>query len=117
MEISISSRHLDLPADVKAYAEEKFSRVDRINHGILSLEVILKEEDRKKHCEVIVVVRNKGSVVVDVARDELPEAIDVAVSKIERQMRRLKEKTTSHRGRREPEESLAGAEADNYDED
>lgn len=97
MQISITARHHDLTNEERAYAEEKFGRMDRIFQGIVTAEVILKEEDRKCHCEVILHAKGKNDIVVDVARDEILEAIDVAVDKVERQLRRAKEKMTAKR--------------------
>lgn len=97
MNVSITSRHLEVKKGIKKYAEEKFETIDRFFQGAQSVEVIFKEEDRKIHCEAIIHVNRHGSIVVDVARDEFNEAIDVAVSKCERQLRRLKEKAEGKR--------------------
>ncbi|MBN2714156.1 MAG: ribosome-associated translation inhibitor RaiA [Planctomycetes bacterium] len=97
MDISISGRHVEVTQKVREYATDKFSKTERIFHDVNSIEVILKDEDRKKHCEVIIHTRKDGNLIVDVARDELFEAIDVAIDKCERQLRKLKEKRTSHR--------------------
>jgi putative sigma-54 modulation protein len=100
MDIKITDRHVELPDEVKAYALEKFSRIEKFNHGIRDAEVIFKNEDRKFHCEVIVHVRNKPPLVIDVAREEWHEAIDIALDKIERRVRKQKEKTSVQRRRR-----------------
>ncbi len=100
MEIKITDRHVELPDEVKSYAREKFSRIEKFNHGIQDVEVIFKNEDRKSHCEVIVHVRNKPPLVIDVAREEWHEAIDIALDKIERRVRKQKEKTSLQRRRR-----------------
>lgn len=95
--IKITTRHLDVQDDVKSMAREKFGKLDRFFHGVQRVEVILKLEDRRYHCEAIMHVKNKGAVVIDVVREDLREAIDVAVDKCERQLRRLKEKITGRR--------------------
>lgn len=99
MEVTIHGRHLEVTAEVRTYVEEKFGRVVRLYHGVQAIEVILKGDNRQMHCEAILQIRNKGPVVVDVARDNLTEAIDVAIDKCERQLRRLKEKHTAKRRR------------------
>lgn len=97
MNISIIGRHLEVTDATRHFAEEKLKRLERFCHSIQSIEVLLKNEDRKSHCEIIVHVKNKSRIVVDVARDDLREAIDVAVDKCERQLCRVKEKYKERR--------------------
>lgn len=97
MDINITGRHVEVTDEIRNYATEKFSKTDRIHHGIISIDVILKDEDRKQHCEAIIHTKKKNSLVIDVARDEILEAIDVAVDKCERGLRKLKEKSVSQR--------------------
>lgn len=97
MDISISGLHMSLSDELRDYATSKFERVERIYHGILSIEIILKNDDRKRHCEVIIHTRHQKNPVIDACGDEFNEAIDLAVDKAERQLRRLKEKSKSHR--------------------
>ena len=97
MEITVTAIHMDIDNAVKEYAEEKLGSVDKFYNGAYKVEVILKPGDKKVHCEAIIQVKKHGPVVVDVARDEIFEAIDVASAKCERQMRRLKEKNEAKR--------------------
>ena len=97
MNISISGRHVDVTEGMKATIQEKFGKLDRLYHSIQSIEVILKADDRSNHCEAIIHVRDREPLVVDVARDQFAEAVDVAVEKCEQQLRRLKEKLSDKR--------------------
>ena len=97
MTISITALHVDVSDQIRNYAEEKFTKVANTYRVVQTVEVILKNEDRQMHCEVIIHTRNRNAVVIDVGRDELNEAIDKAVDKCDRQLRRLKEKRQSQR--------------------
>ncbi len=97
MDITISAIHMDIDNAVKEYAEDKLGGVDKFYNGAQSVEVILKKDDKKVHCEAIIHVKKHGVIVVDVARDEVYEAIDVASAKCERQMRKLKQKNEAKR--------------------
>lgn len=97
MNITVSAIHMDIDNSVKEYAEDKLGGVDKFYNGAQSVEVVFKNDDKKVHCEVIIHVKKHGVIVVDVARDELFEAIDVASAKCERQMRRIKEKNEAKR--------------------
>lgn len=97
MDINISSRHLDISENTKALINEKFVKMERLFNSIRIIEVVLKDDDRKKHCEAIIHTENHGTIVADVAHDDLHGAIDQVVDKCERQLRKLKEKTRTHR--------------------
>ncbi len=108
MKISVAARHFDATEATKAYARDKLGKNDRYFNGVQHVEIVLKQEDRKYHCEAIVHVRNHDALVVDVARDDLHEAIDLAADKCARQLRRMKEKLT---GRRRESTAIANPEA------
>lgn len=97
MNIRITARHMEVSDSAKSFVQEKFAAIERFFHGVKDAEVILKQEDRKTHCEVILHIKSKGDIVIDVARDTLHEAVDIAVSKCERQLRRTKEKLEDRR--------------------
>lgn len=115
MNITVQALHLDVDDTIRAYAKDKFQKVERFNANIQSIEVLLKGDDRKAHCEAILHVASSGTVVIDVARDEIQEAIDLAVGKCERQLRRLKEKQTGRR-RQKATAAAPSTQADDDDE-
>lgn len=112
MDINITGLHLELKDGIKELTRDKFGDVDRFFHGINSIDVVFKQDDRKIHCEVIMHINKHGTIVVDVARDDFHEAIDLAVDKCERQLRRMKEKIKDHRGTKVPVAVEVEAEAE-----
>lgn len=117
MDISITGRHIELKESLKKYAMDKFGNIDRFFSGITSVELILKHEDRKVHCEAIIHAKKHATIVIDVARDEFNEAIDLAVDKCERQLRRLKEKVEDKRSRHGANAGVGVVETADLDED
>jgi putative sigma-54 modulation protein len=117
MNITISTRHFEISDETRKLVHEKISHVNRFINGIKKIEVVLKTESRDHHCEVIVHVNNHDSVVVDVSREDMIEAVDVAVDKIERQLRKVKEKRTSHRRKATPVAAVSQNEAVDEDEE
>jgi len=97
MNVQISMRHMEVSESVREYAAEKFGKADRFYRGIQSIEVVLKAEDRQNHCEVILHISNRDPEVINVSCDTIQEAIDAAVDKVERRLRKLKEKRESQR--------------------
>jgi len=92
-EIRISAKNIELTQLLKDIVTKKFGDINRFFSALKVIEVYLKSENRLHYCEVILIIKGKEDVVIDVAREEIVEAIDVAVNKCERQLRRLKEKT------------------------
>lgn len=97
MKVTITGRHFELSDGIREYANEKIEKLERILDSITEVEVLLKGEDRSFHCEFIIHVANKPNVVIDVAHDSMYAAIDLAIDKAQRQVRKHKEKTQDHR--------------------
>jgi putative sigma-54 modulation protein len=97
MKINITGRHFDLSDAITEYVNEKLDRLERVFNGVTEVEILLKGEDRTLHCEIIMHISNKPNIVIDVADDSMYAAIDLAIDKAQRQLRKHKEKLRSHR--------------------
>ncbi|MGH9183140.1 MAG: ribosome hibernation-promoting factor, HPF/YfiA family [Acidimicrobiales bacterium] len=118
MQISVSSRNVELTGALRAAAEEKIGRLDRFLDGMDRAEVHFLEERNpriadKDVCEVT--LEGHGHHVrAKVAAADPFAAVDAAVDKLEHQLHKLKTKLVgrSHSRRREladAEGVLAGA--------
>lgn len=94
MNITISGKHIDLTPSLKAYVEEK---VERLEHLHFDIERVRVELDVDHHHQkgvvakvVIEVITKAKTLYVDERASEMHAAIDLALPKIERQIRRLK---------------------------
>ena len=96
MDVSVSSRNVELTPAVRAAAEEKIGRLSRFLEGMDRAEVHLMEErnPRIAECDVCeVTMEGHGHVVrVKVAAADPFGAIDAAVDKLEHQLTKLKER-------------------------
>ena len=119
VDVTVSSRHLDLPPALRAAAVEKIGRLDRFLEGMDRAEVHFEEERNRRIadkdvCEVTLEghghhVRAKVSAADPFA------ALDAAVAKLEHQLHTLKNKLRRrHHPRREP---VAAAPLDTPEED
>lgn len=97
MRTTITGRHFEISDAIRTYATEKAEKLERVFDGISEVEVLLKGEDRRFHCELIIHVANKPNVVIDVAHDSMYAAIDLAMDKAQRQVRRHKERLRERR--------------------
>lgn len=111
MQVNISTRHFDLKAADKEYANEKFSHVSRI-HSISSIDVIFSEEPNAVLCEVRISTGGGAPIVLSLSAEKVREVIDLMADKCERQLRRTKEKKEDKRYDRNLKADAACSEAE-----
>ena len=98
MRLNITFRNLDATEALKQYASEKIDRVQRYldrageAHIVLSLERHLHHADISIHAGTFLLRGREKS-------EDMYASIDLALEKIERQLRRYKEKLKRHHGR------------------
>ncbi len=105
MEVSVSGRHTTVSEALRRQAVEKIGRLDRYLSGMDRAEVHFWEEKnpRKEHkefCEVTM-VGHGHHVRTKVSAPDGFTAIDLAVDKLERQLRKLKTKVKNRQQKRE----------------
>lgn len=106
MDITVSARHIEISTALRAAAEEKIGRLGRFMDGVLRAEVHFSEErnPRIPDKEVCEVTMDGGGhhVRCKVAAADPFAAIDLAVSKLEQQLYKLKTKQVlrTHQGPR-----------------
>lgn len=100
MDVTVSSRHVELSAAQKSAAEEKISRLSRFFEGMDRATVHLYEEqnpriaDKKDVCEITVIGHGRH-VHAKCAAPDPSSAVDAAAAKLERELRDLKERLVS----------------------
>ena len=101
MEVSITVRHAKLTPQLRKYATEKVSKVEKYFDNIIDAHVILTVEKYYSTAEAIV---NAGGTRINAKEEaqDLYAAIDQVADSLDRQMRRFKEKirTNKHRDQR-----------------
>ncbi len=105
MEVSVSGRHTTVSESLRRQAEEKIGRLEKYLDGMERAEVHFWEEknpriDNKEICEVT--MEGHGHHIrCKVSAPDGFTAIDLAVDKLERQLRKLKTKVNKRRRSRE----------------
>ena len=98
MDISISTRHGEVPSDIQSLIEEKVRKLPRFFERLTSIEVTL---DLKNHQEPEVEIKasaeQRDDVVAKSSGANVIAALDAAIHKMERQLVKHKEKITGHR--------------------
>ena len=97
MELTVTFRHLEPNDALRSHAKEKVSRIEKYINNINEVHVLLTMEKRTYIAEVIVNV-NKAKLAAKQVHDEnMYTAIDLVMDKIDRQVRKYKDKITSHK--------------------
>ncbi len=104
MQIEISGQNVDVTQALRAYVTEKLDRVQRYFDNLTSAHVVLRLEKLEHTAEATIRVAGKGRDIHAVAdSSDMYAAIDLLADKLDRQVRRHKDKVTDHRPDRSPE--------------
>lgn len=99
MRVQIAARHCDIPDSVRQRTEEQISRLTRYDPGLLSAEVVYEEEKHTRKVEVILSVKRGEPVVAQGAGEEFRTALDKAVDRLGRMLRRRRSRQTDHQAK------------------
>ena len=96
MNLNITFRHVDPSAATKEYATEKIGRLKRYFDGLVDGHVVLSQEKIRHLAEVTLLANGVRLNAKDETVD-FHTAIDNVVDKLERQLKRYKEKLKRHK--------------------
>jgi len=96
MNIIVTGRHLDITPALKDYAEKKINRINRYLSNISEAIVTITVEKYRHKVEVLLKV-NGVLIQAEGITSEVYASIDEVVEKLERQIKKYKEKLVSHR--------------------
>ena len=98
MQIAVTFRHMESSEAVRNYVEEKLARVKKYVEEPIDSQVVLSVQKKIYHRAEVTMVA-KGLTMKSVEeKDDMYAAIDLMVDKIERQLKRYKEKLKRHKG-------------------
>ncbi len=97
MQISLTGHHMDITDSLRHHVDSKFERLERHFDNVTNVHVILSVEKLRQKAEATLHV-NGADVFADCTEEDMYAAIDGLVDKVDRQVKKLKEKQTRHRG-------------------
>lgn len=99
MQIKISTRHGQISDTTREKVTDKVEKLTRLFDRIAAIEVTIDLEHRESpSVEIQVSAKHKHDLLAKARSEELMAAVDVAVDKMEEQLRRYKTKIQSRRG-------------------
>ena len=105
MQIDITGHHVDVTPALRAYTTEKMQKLARHFDQVNSIHVILNVEKLQQQAEATVNAAGRTLFATQTATD-MYASIDGLVDKLDRQVRRYKDRLTDHQHvRHEPVET------------
>jgi len=100
MQLSITFRHMDATEAIKDYAREKVDRIRKYFPDPIKAHMVLACDRGYNHVADLVITLHNGIVIKgEETTEDMYSSIDLVMAKIERQVRRYKEKIRHHKGR------------------
>src|SRR3990172_9783877 len=96
MNILVNGRHLEVTPALKSYAEEKIKKFEKYSSDITEATVTLSVEKYRHKAEVL--LKANGMLIqAESVTGEIYSAIDEVSEKLDRQIKKYKEKLVSYR--------------------
>lgn len=95
MQLNITGHHVEVTDSLKAYVAEKLERLEKHFDHVNNVHVILSVEKQRQKSEATVNV-NGASLFADSTEEDMYAAIDSMVDKLDRQIKKHKEKLKDH---------------------
>lgn len=98
MQLNVTGHHVDVTAALRQYVENKLEKIERHFDLVSDVHCILTVEKLRHKAEATVNV-NGGTIYADATEQDMYAAIDGLADKLERRVRKYKEKLADHHAR------------------
>ena len=98
MQLNVSGHHVDITDSLRGYVESKIERLERHFDLVSDVHCILTVEKMRHKAEAKVSV-NGGTIFAETTEEDMYAAIDGLVDKLDRRVRKYKEKMVDHHAR------------------
>ena len=99
MRYRLTARHFTPSQRLRAYVDKEINRLQKFYRGIIDCEVVLSTEKLQRIAEIQLKV-NGTLLMAAESTDDMFKSVDLAVEKIERQLKRHKGKLQNREGER-----------------
>ncbi len=96
MQINLTGHHIEITEPLRAYVDNKFERLERHFDNVTNTHVILSIEKVRQKAEATMHLSG-NTIFADSIEEDMYAAIDTLVDKLDRQVKKHKEKRTNHR--------------------
>ncbi len=98
MQINLTGHHVDVTSPLRDYVTGKMDRLERHFDHVTDVHVILSVEKLRHKAEATIHISG-GNLFADATEEDMYAAVDALVDKLDRQIKKHKEKLTNHHRR------------------
>jgi putative sigma-54 modulation protein len=98
MQLSVTGHHVEVSAPLREYVVNKIEKIERHFDHVSDVHCILTVEKLRHKAEATVIVSG-GRIYADATEEDMYAAIDGLVDKLDRQVKKHKEKMVDHHAR------------------
>lgn len=95
MQINLTGHHVDITEAMRNYVDSRFERLSRHLDHVLDAHVVLSVEKLRHSAEATLQV-NGGNLHAEATEDDMYAAIDALADKLDRRVRKHKERLRDH---------------------
>ena len=108
MQLSVTFRHMEASDALKDYAHEKISRLEKYLDSVLEANVVMSVE-KFRHTADVTILSDGFKINGQEQTEDMYSAIDMVVDKLERQVKRHRQKLKGRKtGKRKPKDQITG---------
>ena len=98
MQLTLTGHHIEITTALKDYVEIKLERIGRHFDNVIEANCVLTVEKLRHKAEATVYVRG-GKIYAGAVEEDMYAAVDALVDKLDRRVKKYKEKRTDHHAR------------------
>jgi putative sigma-54 modulation protein len=117
MQVTVIGRHIEATEALKQYATEKLSRLEKYLPKTIQVVVTLSVVKKVHHIAEAVIKSNGLLIQASEETEEMYSAIDLLIAKLERRVRRYREKLIDHKHQSSKADGVSGASESSHPED
>lgn len=95
MQLNLTGHHIEITQALRDYVTSKVERLERHFDQVIDAHIILSVEKLRQKAEATLYISG-GNIHADAVEEDMYAAIDALVDKLDRQVKRYKEKITDH---------------------
>jgi putative sigma-54 modulation protein len=99
MDVTVAGHHVEVTDALREYVETKMARLERHSDQMTDIHCILTVEKLEHRAEAIIHL-NGGKIHADSVEENMYAAVDTLIDKLDRQVKKHKEKLTDHHARK-----------------
>ena len=98
MQLNVTGHHVDITIALRKYVVNKLEKIERHFDNVSDVHCILTVEKLRHKAEATVSL-NGGKIYADATEEDMYAAIDGLIDKLDRQVKKYKEKLADHHAR------------------